>query len=68
MSGRLPGIPTRKFVDALEEKGFKKDRCNSGHDIYERTITESVSVPIHSKEIKGAVARKISKKYNLGLY
>ena len=53
---KLPGVPVRKFTKALADNGFKKDRCNSGHEIWERTTTETVVEPIHAKEIKGCIA------------
>lgn len=64
----LAGIPTRKVKKALSENGYKKDRCNDGHEIWEKTITRSVSIPIHDKEINGAMAKRLSKEHNLNLF
>lgn len=50
MSGKLPGVPVREFRKTLEDNGFKYDRSNSGHEIWERK--QSVSIPVHSKEMK----------------
>lgn len=63
-----PGVPTRKFKKALSEHGYSKDRCNNGHEIWEKTITKSVSIPIHNKEINGAMAKRLNKEHNLGLF
>ena len=63
MSGKLPGVPVREFRKTLEDNGFKYDRSNSGHEIWERK--QSVSIPIHSKEINGGIARRLSKQYHL---
>lgn len=41
------------FRKTLEDNGFKYDRSNSGHEIWERK--QSVSIPIHSKEINGGI-------------
>lgn len=62
------GVPTRKFKKALSEHGYTKDRCNDGHEIWEKQITKSVSIPIHSKEINGAMAKRLSKEHNLDLF
>ena len=43
MSGKLPGVPVREFRKTLEDNGFKYDRSNSGHEIWERK--QSVSIP-----------------------
>ena len=43
MSGKLPGVPVNKFQKALKNAGYKKDRCNGGHEVWEKTITKSVS-------------------------
>lgn len=43
----------------------KKDRCNGGHEIWEKTITKSVSIPIHEKEINGGMARRLAKELGL---
>lgn len=45
----VAGVPTRKIKKALSEHGYVKDRCNDGHEIWEKQITKSVSIPIHSK-------------------
>ena len=63
MSGRLPCVPVREFQRTLKENGFQKDRCNDGHEIWERK--QSVSIPVHSKEINGGIARRLSKQYHL---
>lgn len=63
MSGKLSGVPVREFRKTLEDNGFKYDRSNSGHEIWERK--QSVSIPIHSKEINGGIARRLSKQYHL---
>ncbi len=32
----LAGVPTRKIKKALSEHGYVKDRCNDGHEIWEK--------------------------------
>lgn len=64
----LAGVPTRKVKKALSDNGYVKDRCNDGHEIWEKTITKSVSIPIHDKEINGAMAKRLSKEHNLKLF
>lgn len=64
----VAGVPTRKIKKALSEHGYVKDRCNDGHEIWEKQITKSVSIPIHSKEINGAMAKRLNKEHNLGLF
>lgn len=64
----VAGVPTRKIKKALSEHGYKKDRCNDGHEIWEKQVTKSVSIPIHSKEINGAMAKRLNKEHNLDLF
>ena len=63
MSRRLPPVPLKDFQRKLKSNGFQKDRCNDGHEIWERK--QSLSIPIHDKEINGGIARRLSKEYNL---
>ena len=65
---KLPGYPTDKFISALKRKGFEKDRAKGGHEVWERKTTQSISVPIHDKEINGAMAKRLDKEFGLGLY
>lgn len=62
---KLPGISTREIKMILKNNGYKKDRCNGGHEIWERTITDSVTIPIHSKEINGCIAKRLIKEHRL---
>ncbi|WP_299053942.1 type II toxin-antitoxin system HicA family toxin [uncultured Eubacterium sp.] len=64
----VAGVPTRKIKKALSEHGYVKDRCNDGHEIWEKQVTKSVSIPIHSKEINGAMAKRLNKEHNLDLF
>ena len=64
----VAGVPTRKIKKALSEHGYVKDRCNDGHEIWEKQVTKSVSIPIHSKEINGAMAKRLNKQHNLDLF
>lgn len=65
---RCAGYPTKKLIKELERKGFVMDRTNEGHAIYERKVTQSVSIPIHNKEVKGVIVQRLNKEYSLGLY
>ena len=63
MSKRLPPVPKREFEAKLKENGFHKDRNNGGHTVWERT--QSISIPIHDKEINGGMARRLTKEFHL---
>lgn len=65
---KLPGIPTNDFKKALEKNGYKKDRSKGGHEIWKKTITLTCSIPIHGKEINGAMARRLDKEHQLGIF
>lgn len=62
---KLPGVPTLKFKRILTDNGYKFVRCNGGHEVWEKTITRSVSIPVHSKEINGAMAKRLKKELEL---
>ena len=66
MSGRLPPIPYKAFTDILKANGFKYDRSKGGHEVWEKTITQSVSIPIHG-DINGALARRLDKELGLNM-
>lgn len=63
----LAPVETEKFRKALKRNGYKKDRSKGGHEIWEKTITKSCSIPIHG-DINGALARKLNKQHELGLF
>lgn len=63
----LSPIPTEKFRTALKRKGYKQDRTNGGHEIWKKTITKSCSIPIHGG-VNGAMARRLNKQHDLGLF
>lgn len=65
---KCPGYPIKKFRDALERKGFEKDRIKGGHEVWERKVTQSITIPTHDKEINGPMAKRLDKEYNLGLF
>lgn len=60
---RLPGVPVREFQKTLKKNGFQFDRSNDGHEIWERK--QSVSIPVHDKEINGGICRRLTKEYHL---
>lgn len=62
---KLPGVPLDDFERILKGNGYKYDRCNDGHAIYKKTITRTISVPNHKREVKGCLAKKIIKNYGL---
>lgn len=62
---KLAGVPTMEFKSILKANGYKLDRCSGGHEIWERTVTDSISVPIHKKEVRGCIARRLIKEHNL---
>ena len=45
------------------KNGFQFSRSNTGHEIWERK--QSLSIPVHDKEICGGIAKRLSKEYNL---
>ena len=63
----IAGYPTQKFRHVLEAKGYKKDRTNGGHEVWEKQVTVSCTIPIHSKEINGKLAMSLAKKHHLSL-
>lgn len=67
MSKRLPSVTYRTFITALKDKGFKKDRTKGGHEIWEKTITQSVCIPVHG-DINGGIAKRLDKEFDLGLF
>ena len=63
---KVPGVPTREFRAALKANNFRLQRSNGGHEIWEKTITQSVSIPIHG-DINGALARRLDKELGLNM-
>lgn len=63
----LAPVETERFRTALKRNGYKKDRSNGGHEVWEKTITKSCSIPIHG-DVNGAMARRLNKEHNLGLF
>lgn len=63
----LAPVETERFRKALERNGYRKDRSKGGHEIWEKTITMSCSIPIHG-DVNGALARKLNKQHSLGLF
>lgn len=64
---KLPGVPLKNFRTALENAGYKKDRCNGGHEIWKRIVVSTISIPAHDKEINGGLARRLAKEFDLTL-
>lgn len=67
MSKRLPSVKYKDFITALKKNGFKKDRSKGGHEIWEKTITQSVCITIHG-DINGGIAKRLDKEFDLGLF
>ena len=65
MSGKLPGVPVKDFTNILKTNGYKYDRCNGGHEIWKKIVVQSISIPVHSKEINGGIARRLIKEFGL---
>lgn len=63
MSNRLRPVSTNDFRKKLKKNGFQFSRSNTGHEIWERK--QSLSIPVHDKEICGGIAKRLSKEYNL---
>ena len=49
MAGRLPPIPYDVFTKILKANGFRYDRSKGGHEVWEKTITDSISIPVQRK-------------------
>jgi predicted RNA binding protein YcfA (HicA-like mRNA interferase family) len=64
MAGRLPPIPYDVFTKILKVNGFRYDRSKGGHEVWEKTITDSISIPVHG-DINGGIARRLIKEHNL---
>ena len=64
MSGRLPPMPYKDFTDILKANGFKHDRSKGGHEVWEKTITDSISIPVHG-DINGGIARRLIREHRL---
>lgn len=63
---KLPEVSYKEFTTALKANGFKPDRSKGGHEVWEKTITQSVSIPIHG-DINGALARRLDKELGLNM-
>ena len=63
MSNRLRPVSTNDFRKKLKKNGFQFSRSNTGHEIWERK--QSLSIPVHDKEICGGIAKRLSKEFNL---
>ena len=61
---KLPEVSYKEFTTALKANGFKPNRSKGGHEVWEKTITQSVSIPIHG-DINGALARRLDKELKL---
>lgn len=64
MSGRLPPMPYKDFTNILKANGFKYDRSKGGHEIWEKTVTDSISIPVHG-DINGGIARRLIREHSL---
>lgn len=65
---RCPGVPRKIFEDALREHGYKFDRAKGGHEVWEKRITKSITIPSHTSEINGCMAKRLDKEHNLGIF
>lgn len=65
MAGRLPGMPVKDFTKILKANGYKYDRSNGGHEIWKKIVVNSISIPVHNKEINGGIARRLIKEFEL---
>lgn len=63
MSNRLRPVSTNDFRKKLKKNGFQFSRSNTGHEIWERK--QSLSIPVHDKEICGGIAKRLTKEYGL---
>lgn len=64
MAGRLPPVSYKDFVKILKVNGFKYDRSKGGHEIWEKTVTYSISIPVHG-DINGGIARRLIREHKL---
>lgn len=64
MSGRPQPMSYKDFTDILKANGFKCDHSKGGHEIWEKTITDSISIPVHG-DINGVIARRLIREHRL---
>jgi predicted RNA binding protein YcfA (HicA-like mRNA interferase family) len=69
MSGRLPALPGRKVVKALEKAGFIVHHTTGSHAILRHTTNSAlqVSVPVHNRDLKPGTLRHIIKYSGLSI-
>lgn len=61
MSNRIPTITPKQLVRVLELMGFEKKRQRGSHAFFIHQDSRHTTVPIHSKDIKRNLLRKILK-------
>lgn len=58
----MQNVDTREFVKKLKDSGYKPVRKKGSHTIYEKTITDSISIPTSDKTINGCMAKRLEKQ------
>ena len=58
----MQNIDTRDFQTMLKEHGYKPVRTHGSHTVYEKTVTDSISVPTSGKTINGCMAQRLQKQ------
>ena len=41
---KLPGVPVIKFRKALQDAGYKKERCKGGHEVWTKIVVNTIKV------------------------
>jgi predicted RNA binding protein YcfA (HicA-like mRNA interferase family) len=63
---KLPRIKPRQLIRALKKAGFMLDRVHGSHYIFYRdNIPDTISVPVHSRDMKTGTLSSILKAANL---
>jgi len=66
MSGRLPGVQAKEFINALEKAGFEFQRQSGSHVSLRHPNTgHTTIVPVHSGEFPRWLLNKIIKDARL---
>ena len=69
MNARLPAIPGRKVIKALENAGFIVHHTTGSHVIlrHASNLALRVSVPSHNRDLKAGTIRHIIKESGLSV-
>ncbi len=65
---KLPRIKPKRLVRALKKAGFVLDRIHGSHHIFYRDdIPDTISVPVHARDLKTGTLSSILKAAHLSI-